>query len=57
MVLHFEAIVFEKKKTFGVGSFLLEIHWKLAYLQWVPKVSVRLRGSAGKTRFSKRSQK
>jgi hypothetical protein len=27
------------------------------YLQWVPKVSVRLRGSVGKTRFSKRSQK
>lgn len=26
-------------------------------LQWVPKVSVRLRGSVGKTRFSKRSHK
>jgi hypothetical protein len=26
-------------------------------IQWVPKVSVRLRGSVGKTRFSKRSQK
>jgi hypothetical protein len=57
MVLLFEAIVKKKKKKFGVGSFLLEIHWKLAYLQWVPKVSVRLRGSAGKMRFSKRSQK
>ncbi|KAK4025020.1 hypothetical protein OUZ56_010526 [Daphnia magna] len=26
-------------------------------IQWVPKVSVRLRGSVGKTRFSKRSHK